>query len=943
MEAAVRWSPHSTALRQRFLTIDVADPTLTLNQVDRIQGRQIQYHAVAKYTKLPHFGACAWSPADESLVALGLASGSASLVKLRELPGQVSEIVATFKIKQQRKCNSVAISNQQWLAVALDKTRSDVCLNVFDGTAAGACYCCPEIVYQAIRLTGFVVLFLANYELNADSVLKDGYLGTGSSAQVSTRNVHNIAIDPLDENYFASGGSSGDPSVSIWDKRWINQSSTGVSVNQPVFHFTNPLNQTSRDTVWSLRYSGQQRGRLGICSSAGELKIIDIVEGQTSLLQTSAYLPSNPFGGSPWTHNRYIAQTRDLERRATETAKVSLGKDRMPRVIAFDWANDDNAGVGQGLITIRENRELEMRQVTSTNSSAEITARSDLSVGLNQLSLMEAKPYLHAARPTAPYERSNSVGAAEDFGPYTLTGDNLDLDEEREAQRYSRSSPHLGRIIAQSTKHRDRCLRGYMWNEQRNIDIVAGDWQLERLWEIINRLKHQAADGNMVYKSLDLSFIGIAGVWSGEVGNYAKRTITPFPTKMEHAVPGINAAQSRPEYSGERTDYAEHRQLCLAICGWKFTTDALEVECQELIDRGLHYQAIVQAMLHDYRHIALNLLRTLIRSRTIPNIGLNALIASDTINEEQREMCLWMAADTEDPALKALLTYLSSGNWRDVMKTNYLHLGYRVALGLKYLNDTELSGFIQTETARAIKNGDLEGILLTGLGEQAMDLFQTYLTKTNDLQTCVLATAYTNPIYVDDVRWDMWKETYVMQMQSWRAFNESARFTVLHNRMARTRDGLSTQKPLPPTVVLRCNHCQARLGRRPADLPTGEPAESERRAMRVAGPAAHAGTVCPSCGRHLPRCAICMMWLGVPDPSHSSGGSSSISSSSSGGGGANARDSPGSKKAEATMAKFIAFCVACGHGFHADHAKTWFAKHGVCPVPDCRCMCGILA
>lgn len=130
----MRWSPQSTASQRRFLHIDVANPTLTLNQVDAVNGRDISYHAVARYAKLPGFGACAWSPVDESIVALGLASGNASLVKLREQPGQASEIVATFKIKQQRKCNSVAISTQQWLAVALDKTRSDVCLNIFDGT-----------------------------------------------------------------------------------------------------------------------------------------------------------------------------------------------------------------------------------------------------------------------------------------------------------------------------------------------------------------------------------------------------------------------------------------------------------------------------------------------------------------------------------------------------------------------------------------------------------------------------------------------------------------------------------------------------------------------------------------------------------------------------------------------------------------------------------------
>ncbi len=99
------------------------------------------------------------------------------------------------------------------------------------------------------------------------------------------------------------------------------------------------------------------------------------------------------------------------------------------------------------------------------------------------------------------------------------------------------------------------------------------------------------------------------------------------------------------------------------VCGWKFTTDTLEAECQELIERGLYYQAIVQAVLHDYKHIALNLLRTLIRSKTIQNIGLGALLAADEINEEQKEMCLWMSADTPDPALKALLTFLNTGTW----------------------------------------------------------------------------------------------------------------------------------------------------------------------------------------------------------------------------------------------------------------------------------------
>jgi hypothetical protein len=33
------------------------------------------------------------------------------------------------------------------------------------------------------------------------------------------------------------------------------------------------------------------------------------------------------------------------------------------------------------------------------------------------------------------------------------------------------------------------------------------------------------------------------------------------------------------------------------------------------------------------------------------------------------------------------------------------------------------------------------------------------------------------------------------------------------------------------------------------------------------------------------------------------------------------------------------FCLNCNHGMHAGHAKDWFSRHKVCPVPDCECNC----
>lgn len=933
MEAAVRWSPHSTGDRRRFLLVDVAESSLTLNEVDSDgpDGSKIKHHRVAYHGKLPSFAAFDWSRTDESLVAVGLVSGNASLVKLSE-GNEPSEVVTTFRIKQQRKCNSIAFSTENWLAVALDKTRSDVCLNIYDAGANPGTQndpirrLCPAELVSSVRFfprqPQELVLaaqrsFIRLYDL------RDPHGNSGANMQAATRNVNNIAIDPMDENYFASAGSTDDPSVTVWDKRWIAHGA-GASNTGAVYDFRPAVDSSLRTSVWSLRYSGQQRGRLAVCSSTGELKIIDMVEGRTHLSQSSGYnLPFNPFGGSHWTTNRYVSESKSLEH-PWHDAKD--GRPSNSRIVAFDWLQDRSASMDQGLLVLRPNRSVDILRVPTDKPLAEVTPRNELSLALKDLSLTEPKPVTDLAQLGSTYEQRHGASEAEDFGPLAYSGE-LNTEEEITVPVCAPSDPQITSLLAPGTIGRERCRRGYLFDCRKNMEIAAGNWQLERLWEIVGRFQEQAAGNGMVYDALDLSYVGVTGLWSESPGHSPNRFLSPAPTKPEDALIGLTEDKHIPSFEGERTDFPEHRQMCLLVCGWKFTVETLEAECQELIDRGFYYQAIVQAVLHGYRNMALNLLRTLIRSKTIPNIGLGALLASDEINEAQREMCMWMSADTDDPALKALLTFLTNGDWRDVMKTNYLHLGYRVALGLRYLNDTELSGFIQSETARAIRNGDLEGILLTGLGSQAMDLLQTYITRTNDLQTAVLASAFTNPLYVDDVRWEMWRETYFQQMQTWRTFNERTKFVVQHNRLARTREGSSTIDKIPAQVALKCAHCQGSLARNDNPVHShGSHGSSSNKQPKVKGPAANAGTVCLKCGRHMPRCAICALWLGTPDLRKRAMKKELVL---------------GSGEGEDGMARFLSFCVACGHGYHADHALRWFEGHDVCAVPDCGCSCGL--
>ncbi|KAM3415416.1 hypothetical protein BST61_g8941 [Cercospora zeina] len=696
MEAAVRWSPLAPSERPRFLLVDVIDQSVALHQITQWRRSGVGSTQLARCGRLPNFGAFDWSKSDESIVALGLVSGSACLVQLHD-DGRPAATLATFKLRQQRKCNSIAIGAQNWLAVALDRTRSDACLNIFDAkappTAEPLRRLCPAEVVSSVRFSPtrpHELIVAAQRSFIRLYDLRDGDSGGAGSLQVATRNVHNIAVDPLDDNYFASAGSTGDPSVTVWDKRCIAQSTSASGAAAAVFDFHPAVDDTAPTTIWSLRYSGQQRGRLAMCSSRGELRVVDMAEGQSSILRGSEYLPNNARGGQPWTHNRYVSQVRMVQRAAHEHAE--------PGIIAFDWISADPHAAAQNILQLRPDRRVDIVRVPRAVAQASVTARHDLSLACDDVVVVEPKPILDSGAPQA-------IGAlertAEDFGPQVYQGESMHGQSEEAALTCTVESSQLRQMVSSVTIQRERCRRGYLFDCNKNLKIVSGHWQLERLWDIVDRFRQQSARNGMVAErqQLDLSYLGVAAICAGNVGHHRNRKLSFACGKLEDAVADLAASRGLPPFEGERTHYPEIRQLCLEMCGWKFHQEALEQECRELADRGLHYQAVVQAVLHERKHVALNLLRSLIRSNTIPNIGLGALLAADKINEEQREMCLWMTTDTDDPALKALLAFLKAGDWRDVMKTNYLHLGYRVALGLKYLNDTELRGFIQTSNA----------------------------------------------------------------------------------------------------------------------------------------------------------------------------------------------------------------------------------------------------
>jgi len=132
MEAAIRWSPHSTPDRQRFLLVDVASNRLRLYQTESSKSAPLKYKLVAQRDKLPNFTAFDWSKTEESLVAVGSAFGEATLIQVDADRPSHADFIRSFPIRHPRKCNSIAFSVKNALATGLDRVRNDFCMNIYD-------------------------------------------------------------------------------------------------------------------------------------------------------------------------------------------------------------------------------------------------------------------------------------------------------------------------------------------------------------------------------------------------------------------------------------------------------------------------------------------------------------------------------------------------------------------------------------------------------------------------------------------------------------------------------------------------------------------------------------------------------------------------------------------------------------------------------------------
>jgi len=337
-------------------------------------------------------------------------------------------------------------------------------------------------------------------------------------------------------------------------------------------------------------------------------------------------------------------------------------------------------------------------------------------------------------------------------------------------------------------------------------------------------------------------------------------------------------------------------------------------------------------------------------------------------------------AQSRAPYLKAICIFLlnvQSGSFDKTLNDEHLYLSDRVAFACFILPRNELKDYLIKCIANCRSNGNLEGILVTGLDKNGIQLLQAYVDTNSDVQTAALVSSrVVLPLgwlneraicseWLDSYReilniWQMWQSRALFDVGRANLLRERQQADDLSNSVAQAGRGvrrsyasshikrqlsLSTNtnskhadeegmvSMFPAQLYARCNYCntslplsklrrQEGIGRLNSWLDRQKPVMS----------------CCPNiqCRKPLPRCAICLLPLGCLNP-YTEAKKAGERNRSRGSNGQNLDDL--SQLANLPFAEWFTWCMRCKHGGHAHHLIGWFSNHNVCAVSGCNCQC----
>lgn len=449
---------------------------------------------------------------------------------------------------------------------------------------------------------------------------------------------------------------------------------------------------------------------------------------------------------------------------------------------------------------------------------------------------------------------------------------------------------------------------------------VAGDISLRNLWTWLDAAKGLATTGN--FKLPGGVPYRYHGVWSLlTAGNLNSDVINR---------PWIGQEGQKQQFA--KVFRSEERSRALELCSWGFENESLLGSfLAQLEAAGSHTRAAAAAVFNQRIKEAVQILQRGAASRKLPELNSTAMALAGYTEERKalwRETCISLRSQLTDPYLRAMFAFLTddADSFDPVLGEAEMAIQDRVAFACSYLSDVRLMDYLEKLNTRLTEEGNLDGILLTGLCSEGIDLLQRYVDLTGDVQTVALVTIHTlQHAIAKDSRLAHWVQSYRNLLDSLCLWNERAQLDVIMN------ENKHAERP-PQHIYITCNFCKK--GITPYIQAAGRPRN----------PYARFGTgssnkskmqACPNCRKPLPRCSLCLVHMGTPSGWDSTTQKTSVQEDT----GEGPASASTSRRKLSHFSSWFTWCQTCRHGGHAHHLMEWFKEHSECPVTTCTCKC----
>lgn len=360
--------------------------------------------------------------------------------------------------------------------------------------------------------------------------------------------------------------------MSIWDRRFARSNPTA----EPALLFSHATDDFTRGSsqIASLRYSSTREGAFAVLNAAGGLKVYETAkvsdqeplaspassmalhhglstdgvmdmhkprggwrESATSLLEAG-----RAYGGTSTSGTRTPSARPDGETlfvtRINDLAQSIKAIKPDHRVANFDWINTGENHATLRVLALRNDGALEIMSCPSPVPSLAWGSRNEFLVTCERdLKMIPAPDTRSDNTEGKPRRKSISPDDDEDDGAhkYTYTGggsspeQRLGLHEKRRMER-SNSIVQLEEYLleAEAVLKNDICVTmkrrvesGYEMDCKANAVLTEGDRAdpyLNDMWTWLDGARDCAVEGGMTSGPLDLSYLGIYGVWHGGKG-----------------------------------------------------------------------------------------------------------------------------------------------------------------------------------------------------------------------------------------------------------------------------------------------------------------------------------------------------------------------------------------------------------------------------------------